>query len=45
MAEPWPADGDAGICPDCNKPVYFTDALRRGYGVWFHEDGRENCDA
>ena len=39
----WPADGDAGVCPGCDRPVYFTADGNRGHGAWVHEDGREDC--
>ena len=42
--EQWPSDGDAGICPDCNRSVYFAGDANYGYGTWFHDDGRENCN-
>ena len=41
--EQWPADGDAGVCPDCNRSVRYASASG-GYGAWWHEDGREDCD-
>ena len=40
----WPADGDAGYCPHCNGSVRYMTA-NGDYGVWFHDDGREDCDA
>jgi hypothetical protein len=39
----WPADGDAGVCPDCNKSVHYT-SQNGSYGVWFHDSGTENCE-
>jgi hypothetical protein len=39
----WPSDGDAGICPDCNRSVRYMSA-DGSYGTWFHDDGREDCD-
>jgi hypothetical protein len=44
MSEPWPADGDAGICPDCDKSVRYANANAGSYGTWFHDDGQEDCD-
>lgn len=40
----WPIDGDAGVCPGCDRPVYFTADGNRGHGAWVHDDGQENCD-
>ena len=39
----WPADGAAGICPDCAGPVYYA-GEPGSQGVWYHDSGSERCD-
>ena len=47
MAEPimWPADGAAGVCPDCNQSVHFVSDETSTDGLWFHLSGTVDCDA
>ena len=45
MAEPWPVDGDAGICPDCNDSIHYATPGAGSHGTWFHDDGQEDCNA
>ena len=41
----WPANGAAGICPDCNQPVHFASDSNSSDGLWFHLSGTVDCDA
>lgn len=45
MPEAWPADGAAGVCPDCDKSVRYTGGGPGAYGIWIHDSGAEDCDA